>query len=78
METKVKKETKVAMPLLTDPDKMFGQEPAQIKCSNCHQEITTRVEASVRSEGWMFACCCCLFGSWLTSLLVNYMSLIAL
>ena len=69
MEKVEKMETKVAMPLL-DPD-MFGQEPVKVECSNCHQQTSTRVEASVRSEGWMFACCCCFFGSWLTSLLVR-------
>merc|ERR1711902_284331 len=64
-------ETKVPMPMtVVDPDKMFGQEPAQVQCSNCHQVTTTRVESSVRSEGWMFACCCFFCGSWLTSLLV--------
>ena len=63
--------TKVPMPLnIMVPDKMFGQEPAQVQCSNCHQMASTRVESSVSSEGWMFACCCCLFGSWITSLLV--------
>merc|ERR1711862_1079843 len=48
-------ETKVPMPMtVVDPDKMFGQDPAQVQCSNCHQVTTTRVESSVRSEGWMF------------------------
>ena len=65
-------ETKVPMPMtVVDPDKMFGQDPAQVQCSNCHQLTTTRVESSVRSEGWMFACCCFFCGSWLTSLLVT-------
>ena len=63
--------TEVPMPMTIDPDKMFGKEPAQIQCPNCHQQVITKVESSVRSEGWMFACCCCLFGSWLTSLLVK-------
>ena len=54
-----------------DPDKMFGQEPVQIQCRNCDQVTTTRVEGSIKSEGWMFGICCCLFGSWLTSLLVK-------
>ena len=58
------------MPLTMDPDKMFGEEPVQVQCSNCQQMATTRVEASVSSEGWMFGICCCLFGSWITSLLV--------
>ena len=67
METKVP----MPMPMMTmDPDKMFGQGPAQVQCSNCHHLIITTVEASVRDEGWIFACCCCLFGSWITSLLV--------
>ena len=71
MNAEVKKETKVPVPLPTELDMIFGQKRAQIQCSKCHQQITTRVEASVSSGGWMFACCCCLFGSWLTSLLVK-------
>ena len=58
-------------PMTMDPDEMFGQEPLQLRCSNCHQVITTRVESNVRSEAWIFASFCCLFGSWLTSLLVK-------
>ena len=69
-QEKMKMETKVPMPKTMDPDKMFGKEPAQVQCSNCHQLTTTRVEDSVSSEGWMFGICCCLFGSWITSLLV--------
>ena len=75
MEKMEKMETKVAMPLL-DPDKMFGQEPVKVQCSNCHQQTRTRVVASVSSQGWMFACCCCLFGSWLTSLLVKTINML--
>ena len=71
MNTEVKKETKVPVPLPTELDMIFGQKRAQIQCSKCHQQITTRVEASVSSDGWLFACCCCLFGSSLTSLLVK-------
>ena len=67
----VKKETKVPVSLPTEPHMIFGKDPAQIQCTNCHQQITTRVESSVSSDGWVFACCCCLFGSWLTSLMVN-------
>ena len=58
------------MPMTTDPDKMFGKDPEKVTCGNCNQEITTRVEDSVSKEGYMFAYCCCLFGSWITSLLV--------
>lgn len=53
-----------------DPDKRFGKEPKHMKCNNCFREVTTRVEASVRDSGWWFAFCCCLFGSWINSLLV--------
>ena len=67
----VKKETKVPVSLPTEPHMIFGKDPAQIQCTNCHQQITTRVESSVSSDGWVFACCCCLFGSCLTSLLVK-------
>ena len=67
-----KMETLVPMTMTTDPEKMFGQEPEQIQCSNCHQQITTRVEARVRVDGLIRACCCCLFCCfWLASLLVT-------
>ena len=65
-------ETKVPMPMTIDSDYVFGKEPALVQCSNCHQQMMTRVEDTIRNpEGWMFACCCCLFGSWITSLLVK-------
>ena len=64
-------ETKVPMPMTTDdPEIIFGQDPIKIKCTNCQQAVITRVEDSIKSEGWMFACCCCIFGSWLVSFLV--------
>ena len=53
-----------------DPDKRFGKEPKQMKCHHCFREMTTRVEDSVRDSGWWFALCCCIFGSWINSLLV--------
>ena len=35
-----------------------------------HIQVWTRVEARVKTEGWMFCLLCCLCGSWLVSLLV--------
>ena len=39
-----------------------GEKPSQIQiqCTNCRELITTRLESSVRAEGWVFAICCCL------------------
>ena len=59
---------KLSMPI--DPA-MYQKIPVEVQCTNCHQDITTRVEDSVRSDGWVFFLCCCLFGSWLTGLLVG-------
>merc|ERR1712038_59631 len=49
----------------------FGTEPVQLSCYNCHRQIVTDVTSGISSSGWCFALTCCLFGSWLASLLVK-------
>merc|ERR1712073_89025 len=49
----------------------FGTEPVQLSCYNCHRQIVTDVTSGISSSGWCFAITCCLFGSWLASLLVK-------
>ena len=75
---KEKMETIVPMPVdpdemnieTMDSDNMLGREPAEFKCGNCLNAVTSSVESSFRNDGWMFSCCCCLFGCWLNALLV--------
>merc|ERR1711994_205866 len=38
-------------------------------CWTCHRQIVTDVSSEMTSSGMCFAFCCCIFGSWLASLL---------
>merc|ERR1712088_634089 len=51
------------------PGVEFGPEPVQLSCWSCHRQIVTDVSSEMTSSGMCFAFCCCIFGSWLASLL---------
>jgi len=50
-----------------------GENRAYIRCNNCYQEVVTRVESRLSSDGWMWATMCCLFGSWIGSLIACFL-----
>ena len=69
-------ETKILIPMdinnvkVLKKNKIFGRKSVhQITCTRCHQLITTRVKSNTFDTGLM-AAWFCLFGCWLTSLLV--------
>merc|ERR1712007_197735 len=49
----------------------FSDQPLQLSCSSCYKSVITDVSSEISSTGWMFAVCCCLFGSWIASCLVR-------
>nr|CAB3263445.1 lipopolysaccharide-induced tumor necrosis factor-alpha factor homolog [Phallusia mammillata] len=40
----------------------FGKQPANVICTNCHQNIVTRTTSSLKGEAWVLAAVLCFLG----------------
>ena len=41
---------------------VYGPEPVHVECTNCHQQITTRVDYENGACTWLMFGLCCIFG----------------
>ena len=52
----------------------FGIDPVVTNCTRCRQTVTTRVDNSIKDNGWLWCILCSLFFSWIIGCLACCMN----